>query len=543
MSKQSWSRRKFLGRLALGGLATAAAGLSGWRWFKPAEVPPITGHIMGANASVGHLLREAQTAPFTEKQRTKTVIVGAGVAGLAAAWKLQRAGQTDFRVLELDKIAGGNAVWGENEVSRYPWGAHYLPVPERTNIDLTALCADLGLMQGYDAAGRPIYPEEYLCHDPKERLFIHGQWQEGLVPRLGVPDGERRQLDRFFALIEVWREKVGRDGKPVFCIPVDLSSQDPEYLALDRMPFRDYLYEIGFDAPHLHWYVNYSCRDDYGVAYDQVSAWAGLHYFAGRRSDPAYAESSAVLTWPEGNGWLVRNMAARLGEQLRCNALVTQIRNAESGVTVDFYDPERRNRTQILADQAIYCGPHFTVPYLVPEAPRQIPPGFQYAPWLVANVTVRRRPAGPGHPLSWDNVAYESNSLGYVVADHQGLQRKPNARTVLTWYQPLDDQPAKAARQALHDLTWEQQRDLVLADLESMHPGITRDVERIDTWAWGHGMISPRVGFLWGGEREIAGRSIGNIHFAHSDLSGISIFEEAFYQGVKAAKRILGVPG
>jgi hypothetical protein len=31
----------------------------------------------------------------------------------------------------------------------------------------------------------------------------------------------------------------------------------------------------------------------------------------------------------------------------------------------------------------------------------------------------------------------------------------------------------------------------------------------------------------------------GNFYFAHTDIAGISIFEEAFYQGLNAAKKIL----
>jgi hypothetical protein len=33
---------------------------------------------------------------------------------------------------------------------------------------------------------------------------------------------------------------------------------------------------------------------------------------------------------------------------------------------------------------------------------------------------------------------------------------------------------------------------------------------------------------------------LGNIHFAHSDLSGISLFEEAYTRGVAAAHAVLG---
>jgi len=34
-------------------------------------------------------------------------------------------------------------------------------------------------------------------------------------------------------------------------------------------------------------------------------------------------------------------------------------------------------------------------------------------------------------------------------------------------------------------------------------------------------------------------RAVHNVHFAHTDLSGMSLFEEAHYWGVQAAKRAL----
>ena len=56
----------------------------------------------------------------------------------------------------------------------------------------------------------------------------------------------------------------------------------------------------------------------------------------------------------------------------------------------------------------------------------------------------------------------------------------------------------------------------------------------------GHAMVRPTVGFLGSEERKtLANHSAGNIWFANSDLSGISIFEEAQYRGVRAADRAL----
>jgi hypothetical protein len=52
-------------------------------------------------------------------------------------------------------------------------------------------------------------------------------------------------------------------------------------------------------------------------------------------------------------------------------------------------------------------------------------------------------------------------------------------------------------------------------------------------------MISPRPNFIWSGARQKAAEAYRNIHFAHSDLSGVALFEEAFYHGLRAAKEIL----
>jgi hypothetical protein len=33
----------------------------------------------------------------------------------------------------------------------------------------------------------------------------------------------------------------------------------------------------------------------------------------------------------------------------------------------------------------------------------------------------------------------------------------------------------------------------------------------------------------------------GRVHLAHTDLSGVSVFEEAFHQGLRAAQAVLAV--
>ena len=55
----------------------------------------------------------------------------------------------------------------------------------------------------------------------------------------------------------------------------------------------------------------------------------------------------------------------------------------------------------------------------------------------------------------------------------------------------------------------------------------------------GHAMVRPSIGAIFSEERKRLSRTEGRILFANSDLSGISIFEEAQHHGVEAAQRVL----
>jgi glycine/D-amino acid oxidase-like deaminating enzyme len=79
------------------------------------------------------------------------VIVGAGIAGLAAGWKLARSGFADFLLVELESEAGGNSRAGRNAVSAYPWGAHYLPLPNREAVSRARTACRAGRAAGRSA--------------------------------------------------------------------------------------------------------------------------------------------------------------------------------------------------------------------------------------------------------------------------------------------------------------------------------------------------------------------------------------------------------
>src|SRR4051812_31268865 len=67
------------------------------------------GSLGGASHTRGHRLREAAAATPARWEDVPVVVIGAGIAGLSAAWTLERAGQGDFVLVELEDAAGGTA--------------------------------------------------------------------------------------------------------------------------------------------------------------------------------------------------------------------------------------------------------------------------------------------------------------------------------------------------------------------------------------------------------------------------------------------------
>jgi protoporphyrinogen oxidase len=499
---------------------------------------PSEGEIVGANLSLGHRLRRPPPAP-SAWQRAPVVVIGAGVAGLSAAWRLKRAGFDRFVVLELEPAAGGTSRSGTRGVVPHPWGAHYLPAPMKDNRALLTLLQEMGVVEGVEKDGEPIYAEHVLCRDPHERLFAYGDWHEGLYLHAGADDEDRRQYAAFWREIDRWVGLRDGKGRRAFTLPIAAGSDDAAITALDRLSMRQWLDEKGFTSSRLRWLVEYGCRDDYGATAGEVSAWAGLFYFASRRKSPG-SESQPLLSWPEGNGRLVGHLAGAVKANLRLDLAAADVRQADENTVEVTALSEDGRAVGYRAEQVIFAAPRFVGRYVL-RAWRDRPPAglseFDYGSWVVCNLHLKGRPKEPGFPLAWDNVIRDSPSLGYVVATHQAcIDFGP---TIFTYYYPLTDANTTEARRQLLNLGWSEWAELALADLSRPHPDIRKLVTRLDVMRWGHAMIRPRPGFVWGSARREALLPEGGVHFAHSDLSGVALFEEAFHHGVRAADEVL----
>jgi hypothetical protein len=506
------------------------------------ENPEAAGEIVGANVNVGHILREMRNVevPANNWENARVAIIGGGAAGLSAAYKFKKENFDDFVLLELEDKIGGTAQSGTSAIVPYPWGAHYLPVPFQENAELIALLDEMNLTEGRNQQGEIIVREEFLCREPEERVFFKGRWYEGLYLHVGESDEEKRQFAEFQKQVDGWVNWRDREGKRAFVLPVAGCSQDAEVLALDKISFGDWLRQRGFTSERLFWYCDYACRDDYGLQLDQTSAWAGLFYFCSRVRKSG-EESQPFITFSEGNGRFINFLFDKIKDKTRLKTVVLEIVPHEKGVDVIYLNTENNEIRGIRAAKAVFAAPVFTAKYLIRDFKQNAPAfvrEFEHNAWFVANLFLKDRPKNrfpKDFPLAWDNVLYESPSLGYVNSTHQkGLDY---GAAVFTYYYPMCHE--ESARAKLFALNHQELADIVLTDLSRAHPGIRELTEKIDVMRWGHAMISPRPNFLWSGARDEAQKPFRNIHFAHSDLSGIALFEEAFYHGIRAAIEVL----
>src|ERR1043165_5682968 len=88
--------------------------LAACRRSEQASLP--AGEIVGADDVFGHRLRDGLRVEVPQDAWTTVpvVIVGGGVAGLTAAWRLKNSGFTDFVLIELETAPGGTARSGTN---------------------------------------------------------------------------------------------------------------------------------------------------------------------------------------------------------------------------------------------------------------------------------------------------------------------------------------------------------------------------------------------------------------------------------------------
>ncbi|WP_052248345.1 NAD(P)-binding protein [Chryseobacterium taiwanense] len=521
-----YSRKDFLKTIALGSLMLP------FLQYCSKKGKSLLLKITGTNHILGHQLWAKDFPKPSEEIHTKYLIVGGGISGLSACRFLSQNNESDYLLLEMENHLGGNSSSGQNKFSKFPLGAHYLPLPNKENTEIIEFLRESGIYQGNDETGEPVLDEYQMTFPQQERLFFRNSWQNDIVPQNGISPETKKEFEVFFKMMDQFKNKKDSVGRYWFSIPVQDSSQEDEVLQLEKIIFKDWLVQENFKSEELLWLLDYSCRDDYGLGIDYVSAWAGIHYFAGRKNNWSKKYKEQVFTWPEGNARLTKHFSIYTEQKSLPNHLVFEVK-INNNVEVLSFDNIQKKTKKIIAEKVLFATPQFVNERIFNHKRAS---DFHYVPWLLTTITLKNE-FGGDEELAWDNVIFGSDGLGYIYDQHQNIEQIMGEK-VITYYRSFSTNDCKKARKKLYALKEDQLKTLVLDDLKKAHPLIEDFIIEMQLHKIGHAMIAPVPNQIFGNLK--AKEPIdGKVFFAHSDLSGISIFEEAFYQGLRAASQMI----
>ena len=506
------------------------------------------GELIEESYDIAHRLRDGTLAVpsslVPEGRLHDAIILGGGVSGLMAAWELERGGLSDVLLYEKEDYIGGNARKGHANGTDYTCATWSVVRPR--DPFLLKLFQDLGVVQGIAADGTPRIDPLLVGPGPDNNTLVDGTWYPGpmyggdpaeAIRRMPLPDKDRRDEIEFYRDMKSWADRRGRDGRPAFAMPVEEGSRDADILELDRITMLDYSKRKGWGPYALAEVDDWSTSDIGGQA-SEVSAYAFLSF-------NSLGQGGEDITLPGGNAWLAGRLTEKVGgDRTRTGLMAVRVENRGEEVRVTLVDPRtgrfsaRRARCVVIA-----CPKHITG-RMVPElaaAGRDAYLEYRYGALLMGAASVRKTPRLKGAPLAWFNAADGRLIQGFLIADYNSDRwRKgdPNRPNVLCLWAPLG---GRATRADLLTEPWSHWADLMADDLESMVPGISEDLTRLDVYVWGHHMVIPGPGFLTGDARRNLTRPLGRITFAHSDRNGMPSFELATRAGHDAAREALGL--
>ena len=431
------------------------------------------------------------------------IVVGAGLAGLAAARTLE-AGGARVQVLE-----GANRIGGR------------LHTVERGGIRFEVGGVQVG--DGYErlrthaqAVGVRIVPPDLdidmagvgMVFD--DTIVTNKQWPES--PHNTLQGRER-------AILPPMLMRAAMQG---LALPASQSWRDPAKLALD-VPFSQHLAAQGWSRQAIEWM-------DVGAGYSSLETVSTLDVL---RRDAVLRQGKPGFGFVEGGSQaLPVAMAASLARRPALEAVVTRVEGSGRGVIVHCADGRRFNARRLVL--AIPSGPLSRIRF------EPAPPQAQSAMWAARGMNpvtaVHLRPTrrfweSDGLPL----MLWSEGALGQVLPIRN---KDKQVERLIVW---LNGASALKADKLDRDA----RIAAVIAEMERVRPASKGALEGLETRSWGS---DPLVG---GAYAEIAAgqfpqvlewntRAFGRIHFAgeHTELDQPGM-EAAVTSGERAAREIL----
>lgn len=534
-------RRDFLNGMLVGAsgvlLGGSLAGCEGGETETnpPDELPP--GKDAGDNNTICHQVRDGKAweIPAVAGDLYDCVVIGGGLSGLTTAYRLQKLGITNILVLEKEDPVGGFARLDGPAESAWGQGSAYTVFPYNDN--LFEIYTDLGIITGVDADDVPILDDKYVLKLPANSSYIEGKWYaepwDAGIDALPYSEQIRSDMKAFRDDMITWYEYADADGLFAFDTPTDASTPEPSVRDLDKISFAAYIDQKGWAPEVADFYAPY-CRSAFGTTPDKLSAWAALNFFG--------SEFQPSMSQPGGNAHLALKLRDIVGEaSIQTGSFVLQAKNEGEEVHITYLKGDAAQT--IRAKTAVYAGPRYLAKYVLPDlaaAGRDEAKDFQYTPYIVAAVHVDKTPADMGY----DNWIQDVDVIftDIIIADWAGLADPKAAsldrKNTLSCYCPLTE---PGARSDLLSTSFEDYEKKILEDLEKIIPGVRETVTGVDIYRWGHAMLAPVTGFVFGASRVGSQLPEGRIAFANHDVDGLPAFENAVGSAWRAASEVMAL--
>jgi hypothetical protein len=472
------TRREFLHAAMIGaaGIGPRAVGSQG------ATARGVPVRFVGDAFERGHywFLPDPAKLHVDRREKRGVVIVGAGIAGCVAAWRLLSASVDDFVVLELEDVAGGLARSGAMGATTVAFGGMTIGVPgPGTAAAVRRLLEESGVAS---ARAIPFSPA----------VWEAGAWKDWDVRAASLPESRHAAL------------------------------------AMDRLSVREWLAGsvAGADAGR---FAERWCLIRFGARPSDVSA-AAFAADVDRRLG-----GGGTLVVPGGLSRLLAPLVERIGERLLparvavfagadgAGAIVRAV-NAEDAVVTDY-----ETRAVVLAV------PPFIASRIAPALRSRQPPELPATtPWLVTAVMVSKWPARFDAAVAFRQCADERASL---IA-HFG--EPPEG--VLVHHRPFPGGATAPARMFLRDLDREAARDWALRELAPVFPDLDSVAVRLEVRRIGHGSTRPVPGFATEVAPRLR-EPLPPIYPCGADYTGLPCAESAIEDGVRGAEDLLKALG
>jgi len=464
------------------------------------------GITVDSNRNIGHLARNAVSQAISQNLTTDVLIVGGGIAGLAAASSLK--GRA-FLLCEMNPKLGGTSSAVNIGGTQFSQGAHYdLSYPGYYGKESLSLLERLDIIKWNGRNNRWDFVEKKYLIDPKneERCFSNGVFMESVLP-----NSELKQN-----MIDLLKPYIGKMLLPTTQIGVEMHW-------LDKLSFYAYLEKYLPITDEFIESIDYQMLDDFGGTSREVSAMAGIHYYTCR---PYFSKPEPELfSPPEGNYYFINKMARSLPkESIKTNYLVVATSKQSNHWLTDVWNVQEKRKIRIKSKNIIYAGQKHLLQYLYPKAYSQFK-DVTYTPWVVVNIELN------GEVITsnfWQNDYLSPNGqfLGFVNSNTQ----YSNGNRVLSAYycypsvyhymvQEIETDPKKIVDETIGYLSTYYNQDL------------TKYVKHAYVKLLGHAMPIPAPGFLTKQRASL----VDGMSFAGVDSGRLPLMFDAMDSGIQAA--------